>query len=698
MKASIKLRLTSLLLIAMMLISAIPAIAADKPDDGVFKVLFIGNSFSDDATDGGYFPDSTLYAMLESMLGEGNAMLGLAMSGGKNMAWHASMAKKDSASYSFFYTDSKEGWNYIDVRTSASALSYTEWDVVVLQPYGQELTEGYTSSIEGVLNEFSTLDASVPYMIDHVAKNAPQSDIYLHFPWSVTTSLELGSGNDDYKKIAASMRTIETYKGTESGKEITSVIPFGTAVQAIRYTYAAALDYNASAIQANNISPETDPQMGIQRDGVHLSFGIGRYLVNLVAAEWLVPEAKRINGYTLPSMRISKQVGELPADYAELVRVAADAAYTAAAGTGNGKYTVRKISGYEKSPITVLKEAAAEAITVGIPAGADKAAAENAIASTLRRISGGDVNAAVTIDGAYSAPAAGAEVSLKASVSLKHGYESAELKIDVKGKLGHTVAISGNIGGKLSDTGSVTVPAGEAYTVTFTPDKGYEVLDVKIDGKSVGAVESCTFDAVDADHGIEVTFAQANPFKDVIRGKWYYEGVMYVSSRGYMKGTNTELTEFSPSMEFTREQFVQLLFNMEGLSKEANAGDTGFSDVPAGKWYSAAVKWAKEAGVTSGIGGGEFGLGGKVSREQLAKFLMNYAEMKRISTDGRADLSGYSDFAKVSKWAKDAVMWAVSEGLIGSTDTSALVLSPGRVAVRSEIASIVMRFDKNVLN
>ena len=187
--------------------------------------------------------------------------------------------------------------------------------------------------------------------------------------------------------------------------------------------------------------------------------------------------------------------------------------------------------------------------------------------------------------------------------------------------------------------------------------------------------------------------AVENPFADVKEGEWYYEGVMYAYSHGYMKGTNADMTAFSPSMEFTREQFVQLLFNMEGLDAADYAGDTGFSDVPAGQWYSAAVKWAAEAGVTSGIGGGKFGLGGKVTREQLAKFLMNYAEMRGASTAARCELSAFTDAASVSGWATDAVSFAVAEGLIGSTSTSAKVLSPGRVAVRSEIAKITMSFD-----
>jgi hypothetical protein len=206
------------------------------------------------------------------------------------------------------------------------------------------------------------------------------------------------------------------------------------------------------------------------------------------------------------------------------------------------------------------------------------------------------------------------------------------------------------------------------------------------------ALAMVTIDSVTANTKIEATSVRANPFVDVDRGAWYFEGVMYVSEKGYMNGTNADKTTFSPDMKFTREQFVQLLFNIEGVSAADYAGDTGFSDVPAGQWYSAAVKWANEAGVTSGIGNGKFGLGGEVTREQLAKFLMNYAEMKGKDTTKRADLSEFTDNGQISSWATDAASWAVAEGFLGSTSTSAKVLAPTRVAVRSEIAKVTMGY------
>ncbi len=194
--------------------------------------------------------------------------------------------------------------------------------------------------------------------------------------------------------------------------------------------------------------------------------------------------------------------------------------------------------------------------------------------------------------------------------------------------------------------------------------------------------------------GVGAVAAAANPFQDVGNG-WAYKGILYSYYNGYMEGTSKNPMKFSPNMEFTREQFVQLLFNMEGKKKSDYKGDTGFSDVPSGKWYSAAVKWAKAEGITTGIGGGKFGLGNKVTREQLAQFMKNYADYRGEDTSARADLSVYEDQGKISKWAKTSMRWAAAVGLLGNTsaNNTKKTISPQRVALRSEVAKIVMSYD-----
>ena len=626
MKKSFITKLMSMILLAALVICSVPATASAEDKDDHLKILFLGNSYSDDITDGGYFEDSMLYNIMKSMVGDNcKITIGLLWSGGVTMGWHASAAEKNTE-MSFFHASDTSKWTYAGAYTTTNAMKFTDWDIVVLQPYGLEMSEDYSAPVSGLDNKFMKVSASAPYMLDFIAKNIPGAKAYLYLPMLSLRENTIGAGLSDFRTYAKNAVTISGYKGTESSLGFSGVIPVGTAVQAARGTYLGALGFNKDiAVGTAYIETTDDPNFGLQRDTVHLSFSIGRYIANLTAAETLIPKELRLSSYELPAMRPSDAIGALPEDYREIAIMAVDAAMESV--SASNKYVPRPISGLTEDPLaTAAKALDGAEIIVGEAKNEEEL--KGFIAEAIKETTGLDLTVNVTLTSEYKAPTAeGESFNVGFDITYAHGYSgSAEKK-------GMNVRV----------------------------EYGY------------GAVE--------------------NPFADVKEGEWYYEGVMYAYSHGYMKGTNADMTAFSPSMEFTREQFVQLLFNMEGLDAADYAGDTGFSDVPAGQWYSAAVKWAAEAGVTSGIGGGKFGLGGKVTREQLAKFLMNYAEMRDASTEARADLSAYSDAASVSDWATDAVAFAVAEGLIGSTSTSAKVLSPGRVAVRSEIAKITMSFD-----
>ena len=72
----------------------------------------------------------------------------------------------------------------------------------------------------------------------------------------------------------------------------------------------------------------------------------------------------------------------------------------------------------------------------------------------------------------------------------------------------YTIEATAGAGGSISPSGSVSVREGRDQTFTITPDKGYAVSNVKIDGKSIGAVKSYTFENVSRTHTIEVIFAK----------------------------------------------------------------------------------------------------------------------------------------------------------------------------------------------
>ena len=177
-------------------------------------------------------------------------------------------------------------------------------------------------------------------------------------------------------------------------------------------------------------------------------------------------------------------------------------------------------------------------------------------------------------------------------------------------------------------------------------------------------------------------------FTDVSENSWYYNAVVFCYESGIMSGTDKDY--FSPSGILTRAQFVQILAKISGTDLAAVEYENKFNDVPKGQWYTNAVMWAVDFGITGGVGGGLFAPNAPVTRQQLATFLFAYADRCGYSTDERADLSAYSDEKSVANWAKNAMSWAVASGLISGT--SATTLSPQIEATRAQTAVIVKAF------
>ena len=184
-------------------------------------------------------------------------------------------------------------------------------------------------------------------------------------------------------------------------------------------------------------------------------------------------------------------------------------------------------------------------------------------------------------------------------------------------------------------------------------------------------------------------------FTDVAKGKWYSKidgPIAYVAAYGIMNGTK-DGTTFEPEGDCTREMFVQIIYNMEG--KPGAGHSNPFKDVKNGKWYYDAITWAAANDVTKGISADTFGIGGKVTREQLAQFLMNYAKKCGYDTSARADISKFPDSDKISSWAKEAVSWANANGIVnGKVKKGVNYLDPKGNATRAEVAQMMMNFRK----
>ena len=122
---------------------------------------------------------------------------------------------------------------------------------------------------------------------------------------------------------------------------------------------------------------------------------------------------------------------------------------------------------------------------------------------------------------------------------------------------------------------------------------------------------------------------------------------------------------------------------------------TPIGDVAAGDWYYEAIAWADGADIVSGYGGGSFGPGDSITREQLAAILYRYAAAKGVSVAEHTDLTVYDDYDDISPYALDALSWACAEGLM--TGRTGSTIDPQGTATRAEAAAIFMRFDENII-
>ncbi len=181
------------------------------------------------------------------------------------------------------------------------------------------------------------------------------------------------------------------------------------------------------------------------------------------------------------------------------------------------------------------------------------------------------------------------------------------------------------------------------------------------------------------------------PFTDVSTSDWFYDDVAFVYENGLFSGTDSR--SFSPNASMTRAMLVTVLYRLEG--EPTVTGRSSFTDVRSGAYYEKAVIWAAANGIVTGTDSTSFSPDAKVTREQLAAILYRYAQYRKLDTDASAKLNSFTDADSVSAYASEAFGWAVSEGLINGASGK---LMPKGDATRAQVAAILHRFVKNVLN
>lgn len=303
---------------------------------------------------------------------------------------------------------------------------------------------------------------------------------------------------------------------------------------------------------------------------------------------------------------------------------------------------------------------------------------------------------------------------------------------------GYTINVAANEGGSVTPKGTLTIAAGASRTFTFTPNQGYVIADVRIDGKSVGAVSSYTFNQVTAAHTIQVVFKkegdhqtglpyyynqkgkkvfigfaapdqagimkyiapkgeevlfQPNPkaFTD-ITGHWGITAIDFVTEREIFVGTSDSV--FSPNKGMTRAMLATVIGRMyeRSYGPLSTTGNQVFTDSHYDSWYGAYIDWSYENGIIKGIGDNKFEPDRTVTRQELAAMLYRFSQFLKLSeeipTDG-AKLT-YADSSAIADWAKEAALHMQETGIISGKGNR--VFAPQAVASRAEVAEMLKRF------
>lgn len=295
------------------------------------------------------------------------------------------------------------------------------------------------------------------------------------------------------------------------------------------------------------------------------------------------------------------------------------------------------------------------------------------------------VSGGVTISGnTFTMPAS--PVTVKA-VFEKNPYIPPTYAVTVPETTGGTVEVSPS---RASSGRRVTIttqpaPGYELESLTVLDSRGSEIaLTAQGDGKY-------TFTMPSRKVTVQASFAPVPlPFEDVPPGAWYESAVRYVYTHSIMEGTSD--TTFVPGKSLTRAEAVQVLYNLE--DQPTVSGTAAFPDLVY-EWYKPAIAWAESTGVVDGYEDGTFRPDELVTREEFAQMLYNYAAYKGYDLTAQGDLSSFPDGNEVQEWAVPAMAWANGNELINGHDDG--TLEPAGTTTRAQAASILMRFDQNVV-
>ncbi len=265
-------------------------------------------------------------------------------------------------------------------------------------------------------------------------------------------------------------------------------------------------------------------------------------------------------------------------------------------------------------------------------------------------------------------------------------YDSSYLSVvSTKSNGPELIKKDGSIGFAVASANELT--SGVIFTVTFKVLK----MSAKLTVKATDAIDVNDNEVSLNDAALTIKAGDKTiNFPDVHENDWFYEAVEYCAVKGYITGYNNG--KFGPGDAIQRQDFVVIFSRIDGANLSSYANKTGgFGDVVSGAYYAPAVAWGAQKGIITGYNASKFGVGDTITREQVCTIIYRYMGSPAVS-DADSTLAKFADRAKISAYAYDALAWCVKNGIIsGKTATT---VAPNEGASRAQIATIIMRMDK----
>ncbi|QHI71018.1 S-layer homology domain-containing protein [Aminipila terrae] len=290
--------------------------------------------------------------------------------------------------------------------------------------------------------------------------------------------------------------------------------------------------------------------------------------------------------------------------------------------------------------------------------------------------------------------------------------------------------VASTITKETSEGGKITISE-DKKTATLIPDDDYVIANVVVDGKSIGATEKYTF-SDSKTHKIKAVFVKksalayynqenqkvyigfsaivGNLYKYVAPAgvtvefkenpktftdntiAWAKPSIDFVTEREIFIGKTQD--QFGPNEGMTRAMFVTAIGRLYERSYGSILSKSNFSDVNPNEYYAKYVAWANNNGIIKGIGENQFAPTKKVTREQMAVMMFNFAKFLKKADVTDSSLV-YADSASISSWAMDGTKYCQETNVITGREGDRFI--PQGNATRAEVAAVIERFVKNIM-